>query len=55
MRIVIKLKKEANSNVVLNNLYKHTQLQTSFSVNNIALVHGRPRTLNLKELIHYFV
>lgn len=55
MRIVIKLKKDANSNVVLNNLYKHTQLQTSFSVNNIALVHGRPRTLNLKDLIYNFV
>ncbi|MDR1666789.1 MAG: DNA gyrase subunit A [Bacteroidales bacterium] len=55
MRIVVKLKKEANSNVVLNNLYKNTALQTSFSINNIALVEGRPRQLNLKELIHYYV
>ncbi len=55
MRIVVKLKKEANSNVVLNNLYKFTQLQTSFSINNIALVDGRPKQLNLKELIHYYV
>ncbi len=55
MRIVVKLKKEANSNVVLNNLYKQTPLQSSFSINNIALVDGRPRQLNLKELIHYYV
>lgn len=55
MRIVIILKKEAVANVVLNNLFKYTQLQTSFSVNNIALVSGRPRTLNLKQLISYFV
>jgi DNA gyrase subunit A len=55
MRIVIILKKEASANVVLNNLFKYTQLQTSFSVNNIALVKGRPKTLNTKELIHYFV
>ncbi|MDR0714173.1 MAG: DNA gyrase subunit A [Bacteroidales bacterium] len=55
LRIVVKLKKEANSSVVLNNLYKHTALQTSFSINNIALVEGRPRQLNLKELIHYYV
>ena len=55
MRIVVKLKKEANSNVVLNNLYKLTQLQTSFSINNIALVDGRPKQLGLKELIHYYV
>jgi DNA gyrase subunit A len=55
MRIVIILKKEASANVVLNNLYKLSQLQTSFSVNNIALVKGRPRTLNTKDLIHYFV
>jgi DNA gyrase subunit A len=45
------LKKEATANVVLNNLYKHSQLQTAFNVNNIALVKGRPRTLNLKDLI----
>ena len=55
MRIVYELKKDAITNVVLNNLYKYTQLQTSFSVNNVALVNGRPQTLNLKELIHYFV
>jgi DNA gyrase subunit A len=55
MRIVIILKKEASANVVLNNLFKYTALQTSFSVNNIALVKGRPRTLNTKDLIHYFV
>jgi DNA gyrase subunit A len=55
MRIVIILKKEARANVVLNNLYKFTQLQNSFNVNNIALVNGRPKTLNLKQLIHYYV
>ena len=55
VRVVIKLKKDANSNVVLNMLFKYTQLQSSFSVNNVALVNGRPRTLNLKELIKYFV
>ncbi|MCM1052323.1 MAG: DNA gyrase subunit A [Paenibacillus sp.] len=55
MRIVIKLKSDANSNVVLNKLYKMTQLQASFSVNNVALVNGRPKTLNLKDLISEFV
>lgn len=55
MRIVYILKREAVPNVVLNTLYKYTQLQSSFSVNNIALVNGRPQLLNLKELIHYFV
>ena len=55
MRIVIRLKKDANSNVVLNTLFKYTPLQSSFSVNNVALVNGRPRTLNLKQLIKYFV
>ncbi len=55
MRIVYELKKDAVANVVLNNLYKHTQLQTSFSVNNVALVKGRPYTLNLKELIVHYV
>ena len=54
MRIVIQLKTDANANVVLNKLYKLTELQSSFSVNNVALVHGRPRTLNLKELIQAF-
>jgi DNA gyrase subunit A len=55
MRIVIILKKDSSANVVLNNLYKYSSLQTSFSVNNIALVKGRPKTLNTKDLIHYFV
>ena len=55
VRIVIRLKKDANSNVVLNMLYKYSPLQSSFSVNNVALVKGRPRTLNLKQLIKYFV
>ena len=55
VRIVIRLKKDANSNVVLNTLFKYTPLQSSFSVNNVALVNGRPRTLNLKQLIKYFV
>lgn len=55
MRIVIILKKDANAHVVLNKLLKYTQLQTSFSVNNIALVNGRPRMLNLKQMISYFV
>ncbi|MDE6146906.1 MAG: DNA gyrase subunit A [Bacteroidales bacterium] len=55
VRVVIRLKKDANSNVVLNTLFKYTPLQSSFSVNNVALVNGRPRTLNLKELIKYFV
>ena len=55
MRIVIKLKQGAPSSVVLNNLFKLTPLQSSFSVNNIALVDGRPKQLNLKQLIKYFV
>ncbi len=55
MRIVYELKRDAVPNVVLNTLYKFTQLQSSFSVNNIALVNGRPELLNLKDLIHHFV
>jgi len=55
MRVVIILKKDASSNVVLNNLYKFSSLQTSFNVNNIALVKGRPKTLNTKDLIDHFV
>ncbi len=55
MRIVIDVKKDANSNVILNKLYKMTALQSSFSVNNIALVEGRPKLLNLKDLIEAFV
>lgn len=55
MRVVYDIKRDAMSNVVLNKLYKYTALQTSFSVNNIALVNGRPKMLNLKDLISYFV
>ncbi|MFK8264041.1 DNA gyrase subunit A [Capnocytophaga canimorsus] len=55
IRVVYVLKRDAVPNIVLNNLYKHTALQSSFSVNNIALVNGRPKLLNLKDLIHYFV
>tara|TARA_B100000575_G_scaffold238232_1_gene200517 strand:+ start:19 stop:2439 length:2421 start_codon:yes stop_codon:yes gene_type:complete len=55
MRIVYVLKRDAIPNIVLNKLYKYTQLQSSFSVNNVALVNGRPQLLNLKDLIHHFV
>jgi DNA gyrase subunit A len=55
MRIVVDIKKDGNSSVVLNKLYKLTALQSSFSVNNVALVNGRPRILNLKNLVRYFV
>lgn len=55
MRIVYDIKRDGNASIVLNNLYKYTALQTSFSVNNIALVHGRPMMLNLKDMIHHFV
>ncbi len=55
MRIVIIVKRDSSAHVVLNNLLKYTQLQSSFNVNNIALVKGRPRTLNLKQIITYFV
>lgn len=55
MRIVYDLKRDAITNVVMNNLFKYTALQTSFSVNNIALVKGRPEMLNLKDMIHHFV
>ena len=55
MRIVVDVRRDANSSVVLNKLFKMTELQTSFSVNNIALVNGRPKTLNLKEIIYYFL
>ena len=55
MRVVYVLKRDAIPNIVLNKLYKYTALQSSFSVNNIALVEGRPQLLNLKQLIHYFV
>lgn len=54
MRVVIDVRKDANANVILNNLYKQTPLQTSFGVNMIALVHGRPKLINLKEaLVEY--
>lgn len=55
IRIVIELKREANVNVVLNNLYKNTPLQTSFGINFLALVDGQPRTLNLKEMLEYYL
>lgn len=55
IRIVYELRRDAISNVVLNNLYKHSALQTSFSINNVVLVHGRPELLNLKDMIHHFV
>ena len=55
MRIVYILKRDAIPNIVLNTLYKYTALQSSFSVNNIALVNGRPKLLNLKEMIKHFV
>ena len=55
MRIVYVLKRDAIPNIVLNKLYKYTPLQSSFSVNNVALVNGRPELLNLKDLIHHFV
>lgn len=55
LRVVYDLKKDAIPNIVLNNLYKYTQLQSSFGVNNVALVKGRPQTLNLKDLIKHYV
>jgi len=54
-RIVVDLKRDAVANVVINQLYKHTELQTSYGINNVALVKGRPRTLNLKDLISEFI
>ena len=55
MRIVIEVKRDANANIVLNNLYKQTQLETTFGIINLALVNGRPEVLNLKEIIRYYV
>ncbi|OEH86470.1 DNA gyrase subunit A [Desulfuribacillus stibiiarsenatis] len=55
MRIVIELRRDANGSVVLNNLYKQTQLQSSFGVNMLALVDGEPKVLNLKQIIHYYI
>lgn len=54
-RVVIELRKDAIANVIINQLYKHTDLQTSYGINNVAIVRGRPRTLNLKDLIQEFV
>src|SRR6202035_5365621 len=54
-RIVIDLRRDAVANVVINQLFKHTELQTSYGINNVALVKGRPRTLNLREIISEFV
>ena len=54
-RIVVELKKDAIAQVVINHLYKHTELQTSFGINNVALVKGRPKILNIKDLIREFV
>ncbi len=55
MRIVIELRRDVNSNVILNNLYKLTPLQSSFGVNMIALVNGVPKLLNLKEVLYYYL
>ena len=55
MRIVIEIKKDANPKVVLNNLFKHTQLQTTFGIINLALVNGEPKVLNLKEMLYYYL
>src|SRR5690606_34096736 len=55
MSIIIELKKDAFPEVVLNTLYKHTQLQDTFGINNLALVEGRPRTLGLRDLVYYFL
>ena len=55
IRIVIELKRNAMMNIIINNLYKHTPLQSSFSINNLALVDGMPKRLNLKQIIHYYV
>jgi DNA gyrase, A subunit len=55
MRMVVEVRRDANANVILNNLYKHTGLQTSFGINTLALVDGRPRVLTLKECLHYYL
>jgi len=55
MRVVIELRRDVNPKVILNNLYKHTQLEETFGVNMLALVNGQPRTLTLKDMIHYFI
>ena len=55
MRIVIELKRDVNANIVLNNLYKHSQLEDTFSIIMLSLVNGVPRILNLKQILHYYV
>jgi len=55
MRIVMEFRRDVNTNVVLNNLYKHTQLQTTFGINMLALVHGQPKVLNLKEILNHYL
>ncbi len=55
MRLVVELRRDANANVVLNQLYKYTALQQNFSINTLALVHGRPQILNLKQMLHYYI
>ncbi|PKR83497.1 DNA gyrase subunit A [Heyndrickxia camelliae] len=55
MRVVIEVRKDANANVLLNNLYKHTALQTTFGINLLALVHGQPKVLNLKECLYHYL
>ena len=55
MRIVKELKRDVNANIVLNNLYKHSQLEDTFSIIMLSLVNGVPRILNLKQILHYYV
>ena len=55
MRIVMEVRKDANANVLLNNLYKHTSMQTSFGINILALVDGQPKVLNLKQCLYYYL
>ena len=55
MRIVIELKRDVNANIVLNNLYKHSQLEDTFSIIMLSLVNGVPRILNLKQILYYYV
>ena len=55
MRIVIEVRKDANSNVLLNNLYKQTAIQSSFGINMLALVDGQPKVLNLKEMLYHYL
>ena len=55
MRIVMEVRKDANANVLLNNLYKHTSMQTTFGINMLALVDGQPKVLNLKQCLYYYL